>query len=93
MCRSSCRPPVAGERVSTYASSVKQRRQRVRVFQRTGMDLGVLRDRLVRGVAGPAELARERDLIATMRDLRGKVMLPGVAESPVDERSTTSSSW
>ncbi len=65
---------------------------RVRAFQRAGMDLGVLRDRLVRGVAGPAELARERDLIATMRDLRGKVMLPGVVESPVDERST-SSSW
>lgn len=35
-------------------------RRRVRAFQRTGTDLGVLRDRMVRGVAGPRELPRER---------------------------------
>jgi RsiW-degrading membrane proteinase PrsW (M82 family) len=66
---------------------------RLRTFQRAGLDLGLLRDRLVRGVAGPAELSRERELIATMRSLRGRVLLPGVSESPTDELSSAASSW
>jgi len=66
---------------------------RLRSFQRAGLDLGILRDRLVRGVAGPAELARERELISTMRSLRGKVLLPGVSESSADELSGAASTW
>lgn len=71
----------------------KAESQRLRAFQRAGLDLGVLRDRLVRGVAGPAELPRERELISVMRSLRGKVLLPGVSETSADELSSAASSW
>ena len=67
-------------------------RGRVREFQRAGVELGVLRDRLVRGVVGPSALPRERQLIDTLRALRGRVMLP-VSERPRGELSTVSSSW
>ncbi len=67
--------------------------RRVREFQRTGVDLGLLRDRMVRGVAGAAELPRERQLIEAMRDFRGRVMLPGISETPVDRPSGAPSSW
>ncbi len=67
--------------------------RRVRDFQRTGIDLGLLRDRMVRGVVGAAELPRERQLIETMRDFRGHVMLPGASESPLDRRTGAASSW
>lgn len=68
-------------------------RDRLRTFQRSGMDLGLLRDRLVRGVAGPAALPRERVLIATLRGLRGRVSLPNGAGAGSDELSSTASSW
>lgn len=71
----------------------KAEAQRLRAFQRAGLDLGLLRDRLVRGVAGPAELTRERELIATIRSLRGRVLLPGVSESSADELASATSSW
>jgi RsiW-degrading membrane proteinase PrsW (M82 family) len=71
----------------------KAERRRVRAFQRTGLDLGVLRDRMVRGVAGRHELPRERVLIQAMRDFRGRVMLPGISERPLDQRTSTTSSW
>ena len=71
----------------------KAERRRVRAFQKTGIDLGVLRDRMVRGVAGPRELPRERVLIQTMRDFRGRVMLPGISEPPLDHRAPATSSW
>jgi len=67
--------------------------RRVRDFQRTGIDLGLLRDRMVRGVVGATELPRERQLIETMRDFRGHVMLPGASESPLDRRTGAASSW
>ncbi len=51
-------------------------RDLLRRYQQVGVDLGVLRDRLVRGVAGPAELPRERQLIDQLRWLRGRVVLP-----------------
>jgi hypothetical protein len=71
----------------------KTERQRVRAFQRTGVDLGILRDRMVRGVAGPGELPHERDLMQAMRDFRGKVVLPGISEKPLDHRTPATSSW
>ncbi len=71
----------------------KAEAQRVRAFQRAGIDLGLLRDRMVRGVAGSSALPRERELIATMRSLRTKVLLPGVSESPSDDLSSAASSW
>ncbi len=67
--------------------------RRLRAFQKTGIDLGVLRDRMVRGVAGPRELPRERVLIQRMRDFRGRVMLPGISEQPLDHRAPATSSW
>lgn len=67
--------------------------RRVRDFQRTGVDLGLLRDRMVRGVVGTGELPRERQLIEAMRDFRGRVMLPGITESPLDRRTGAASSW
>lgn len=51
-------------------------RDKVRRLQRTGVDLAVLRDRLVRGVACDQEQAHEAQLIATLRDLLGRVVLP-----------------
>jgi RsiW-degrading membrane proteinase PrsW (M82 family) len=71
----------------------KAEQRRVREFQKAGIDLGVLRDRMVRGVAGPRELPRERVLIQTMRDFRGRVMLPGISEPPLDHRAPATSSW
>ncbi|MBA3310871.1 MAG: PrsW family intramembrane metalloprotease [Nocardioidaceae bacterium] len=70
----------------------KAERDRVRAFQRTGMDLGLLRDRIVRGVAGATELPKERDLIAAMRSHRGRVLLPG-AIGRAQELPTANSSW
>ncbi|MBA3990791.1 MAG: PrsW family intramembrane metalloprotease [Propionibacteriales bacterium] len=71
----------------------KAESQRLRGFQRAGLDLGLLRDRLVRGVAGPSELPREGELIAMLTSLRGKVLLPGVSEASNDELSSAASSW
>ncbi len=71
----------------------KTERRRLRAFQRTGVDLGVLRDRLVRGVAGPSELPRERELIATMRSYRGRVMLPEKTDGSASEVLAPTSSW
>lgn len=71
----------------------KAESQRLREFQRAGLDLGLLRDRLVRGVAGPSELPREGELIAMLTSLRGKVLLPGVSETSNDELSSAASSW
>lgn len=71
----------------------KAESQRLRAFQRAGLDLGLLRDRLVRGVAGPSELPREGELIAMLTSLRGKVLLPGVSEASNDELSSAASSW
>ena len=71
----------------------KTERRRVRAFQRTGVDLGVLRDRMVRGVAGPRELPRERDPDPDHARLPRQVMLPGISEPPLDHRAPATSSW
>ena len=77
-------------RARSYARAFgKAERRRVRAFQRTGIDLGILR----RGVAGPKDLPRERALIQAMRDFRGRVMLPGISETPLDRRTPATSSW
>ena len=65
----------------------------MRDFQRTGTDLGILRDRMVRGVAGAQDLPRERELIQAMRAFRGRVMLPGISEAPLDRRTPATSNW
>jgi RsiW-degrading membrane proteinase PrsW (M82 family) len=65
----------------------------LRRFQQTGIDLGVLRDRLVRGVAGPAELPREQALIEQLRRLREHVVLPNGDAAPGTRLLRTSSSW
>jgi RsiW-degrading membrane proteinase PrsW (M82 family) len=51
--------------------------ERVRTLQRAGVDLGTLRDRMVRGVASDDELGREARLIYEVRDQLGRVVLPG----------------
>ena len=71
----------------------KTERRRIRDFQRTGIDLAIMRDRMVRGVAGTKELPRERALIQTMRQFRGRVMLPGVQDRPLDQGTSPTSSW
>ncbi|MBA2697650.1 MAG: PrsW family intramembrane metalloprotease [Nocardioidaceae bacterium] len=71
----------------------KVERQRLKAFQRTGVDLGLLRDRLVRGVAGARALPRERDLITAMRDLRGRVVLPSGTDPGTEQMSSSGSSW
>jgi protease PrsW len=71
----------------------RAQRRTVREFQRCGMALGVLRDRMVRGVAGAGERQTERDLVARFRTLRAKVVLPGVAGSDRSRSVTALSSW
>jgi RsiW-degrading membrane proteinase PrsW (M82 family) len=80
-------------RARRFARSLgREHRDRLRLFQQTGVDLGALRDRLVRGVAGPAELAREKDLIGVLRALRHRVVLPdGVGGSRADLQRAASS--
>ncbi len=65
---------------------------RARALQRTGVDLGLLRDRLVRGVAGERERDREAQLISRLRSLLERVALPdGCAPRP--EPVPVRSSW
>lgn len=64
---------------------------RARTLQRAGVDLGVLRDRMVRGVAGKQEFRREAELMATVRDLLSRTRLPdgaGRGGDPVAARSS-----
>jgi protease PrsW len=68
-------------------------RETLRRFQQTGVDLGVLRDRLVRGVAGPSELPREHELIQELRRLRERVVLPTEDSLASASLVRASSSW
>ena len=68
-------------------------RDRVRTFQRDGTELGLVRDRIVRGVVGEDELAREAELIAALREHRRHVLLPDGSGSPPNELSKRGSSW
>ena len=71
----------------------RAQRDRVRRFQRDGTELGLVRDRIVRGVAGRAELPREAELIAVMREHRRHVLLPDGSTGAREELSTASPSW
>ncbi len=71
----------------------REQRERVRDFQRDGTELGIVRDRIVRGVGGLDELPREAELIAAVREHRRRVLLPEGSGSPLRELSTPSSSW
>ena len=54
--------------------------QGVRAYQRLAVELAFLRDKIVRGVAGPDVLDRERSLIAALRAMRASVgFLPPAA--------------
>ncbi len=66
--------------------------RRVREFQRTGLELAVLRDRMVRGVVDERGLDRERALIERMRTLRQLITLPPEA-GPKELAAATESSW
>lgn len=66
---------------------------KVRAFQRVGVDLAVLRDRMVRGVAGRHAPERERHLIADLRRLRRDVVLPGDSTSVRGDEGPPRSSW
>ena len=68
-------------------------RDALRRFQRVGGELGMLRDRLVRGVAGPDELPREEELIRQLRALRDRVTLPSTAADSEPCLTRASSSW
>jgi RsiW-degrading membrane proteinase PrsW (M82 family) len=56
-------------------------RDLVKAYQRTGLALAVLRDRMVRGVVGPHDLDQERVLIEMLREQRARVHLPTDAGS------------
>ncbi len=68
-------------------------RETLRRFQQVGVDLGVLRDRLVRGVAGPDERPREGELIGQLRTLRELVVLPPSGEVGPPAMARAASSW
>lgn len=68
-------------------------RETLREFQQTGIELGVLRDRLVRQVVGPEELPREQQLIDRLRKLRRRVVLPDGDTVRAPALSRASSSW
>lgn len=96
-------PPAQVEFIATVRGRRKARRHvkplgaaerlTLRSFQQVGVDLGVLRDRLVRGVAGRQELPREQELIRQLRELRGRVLLPGQAADLTPSMTRASSSW
>jgi hypothetical protein len=67
-------------------------RRALRDLQRCGTELGVLRDRMVRGVAGADRREDERALVARFRALRPKVVLPG-GDPSADGGATAGSSW
>ncbi len=63
-------------------------------LQRCGIELAVLRDRLVRGVAGVEKQSTEARLIARMRAAQREAALPpDAAISQVDDLATLNSSW
>ncbi len=68
-------------------------RAKVRALQRVGVELAVLRDRMVRGVSGKSAPERERQLIADLRRLRRVVVLPGDSASPGGDKVSAPSSW
>lgn len=72
-----------------------EQRERVRQFQRDGIELSVLRDRMVRGVAGVGDTAAEAILVATLRTSQRQVLLPAAAGSAgtADELVISRSSW
>jgi hypothetical protein len=72
----------------------RAQRDRVRQFQRSGMELGVLRDRMVRGVAGPSEQLSEAELVAELRSAQRFVLLPPDTGAGADALPVSSpSSW
>jgi protease PrsW len=71
----------------------RAQRETLRRFQQVGVDLGLLRDRLVRGVVGPAELPREQELIARLRRLRERVVLPDSDDAGAARLTRAASSW
>jgi protease PrsW len=67
---------------------------RVRELQRDGVELALLRDRIVRGVAGDREQFAEASLVAALRSSQRQVLLPPVARPSADEElATLRSSW
>ncbi|MBA2443910.1 MAG: PrsW family intramembrane metalloprotease [Nocardioidaceae bacterium] len=86
--------PKARREARRYARDLpKPERVKVRTFQRAGVDLAVLRDRMVHGVAGQHALERERLLLADLRRLRRDVVLPGHSSFPVAANAPSRSSW
>jgi RsiW-degrading membrane proteinase PrsW (M82 family) len=71
----------------------RSERETLREFQQTGLDLGVLRDRMVRGVVGADELPREEVLIRRLRAVRERVMLPDTGDALTPRLTRASSSW
>ncbi len=68
-------------------------RETLRRYQQVGVDLGVLRDRLVRGVAGRRSTPHERQLIDQLRRLRERVVLPDSGGTSASGLTRASSSW
>ncbi|MEJ7742286.1 MAG: PrsW family intramembrane metalloprotease [Nocardioidaceae bacterium] len=86
--------PKARREARRQAADVsKSQREKVRAFQRVGVSLAVLRDRMVCGAAGPHGLACERELISELRRLRREVVLSGDSELSTGDEAPPSSSW
>ncbi len=86
----------AGRRAARrYAKSHgRPQRDLVRQFQRSGVELGLLRDRMVRGVAGLSEQRSEAELVADLRSAQRCVLLPPDAGAGADAVPLTgTSSW
>lgn len=71
----------------------EQELDRVRAFQVAGMDLALVRDRMVRGVVGASDLQSERELLTSMRSLRRQVRLPGEDQVTPETLVPADSSW
>lgn len=63
----------------------------VKAYQRLGMELGGVRDRIVRRVATPAETTREMQLLHGLAAWRGRWLTPGNAAFPVGGGRTVGS--
>lgn len=86
-------PKARSEARRLAADVSKSQRAKVRAFQRTGVELAVLRDRMVCGAASPDGHLGERRLLSELRRMRRELILFGDSESSSRDESPPSSSW
>jgi RsiW-degrading membrane proteinase PrsW (M82 family) len=83
-----------GRRVALARAKLdgEQARRRTRQLQRRGLELGALRDRIVRGVADDGERTREAHVLAELRAGAGQIVTSSPSGPPATEPASSGSS-